>query len=147
MDVGVSLEITVKDSGLVVHRHQGRLSPGECTLVVEVHNPGPEQRRLVPAALTVLDAAGEPTGAARYVRALVWSDTPTRRRFTTFAGELAPGERLDVRLFYALEGPLPEAALAGKAPLRYRARFGAERDGTGGQVVDGAPFRAQVVQE
>jgi hypothetical protein len=142
--MAMDVEISVKDSGLVVHRHGARLAPGECTLVVEAHNPSDEPRSLAPGSLTVLDAAGDALAEARYVRALVWADTDTRRRFTTFEGTLAPGERVVVRLFYGIDGKLPDDVLAGKQAIRYKGLFGG---GAGPQVVEGAPFHAQVVEE
>ena len=146
MEPDSAVEITVKDGGLLVHVHGHDRSPGECTVVVDAHNPTTETRRLAPLSLGILRAGadGPPLGAARFVRALVWSDTPLRRRFTPFAGDLAPGESVELRLFFAPEGALPEAVLGAKVALRYRVTFARE---AGNVVLDSPPFHPQVVDD
>lgn len=149
MEPGTALEISVRESGLLVHRHGGEASPGECTLVVEAHNPGEAPARLGPASLSVLDGEGTPLTTARYARALIWADSAGRRRFTSFDGELSPGERVQLRMFFALEGGLPPAVLTGKVALHYRAIFAAAPAAPqqAPVTVEGAPFHPQIVED
>ena len=133
-------DVTVKESSLLVFAHGESLHQGDATMVVEVHNPSTDPVRLEPGGLDILDDKGERRGTCRYQRAVVWEGNDAHRRFTTFDGVLAPGERLAVKLFFAPEEPLPAALLRKDATLRLRATVGSLK-------LDGMPFRPQILDD
>lgn len=108
---------------------------GTVSFEVQVHNPTAEPAELRPAPLSV-EQGSRALAQCPYSRAIVAETAGERRRFTTFKGPLAPGERVKLRLFFTW----PKGVPAPRGTLRYVLTVPTEK---GPATVRSRPFEPQ----